>query len=142
MLDNKTLKRFWDKVDKSQDCWNWTAYKLDGRGRFRCYNKMMYSSRVSWYIHHGYFPNLLVCHKCDNPSCVNPNHLFLGTNSDNHKDRDIKGRNGKSKLTNEQITFILKSKENTKYLMNYYQVSYDTIHRIKKGNSWKHINRD
>lgn len=134
MIDNKDLKRFWDKVDKTNNCWNWTASKIDNRGRFRFRfnNKMMYSSRVSWFIHYGYFPNLWVCHKCDNPSCVRPDHLFLGTDLDNHKDRDIKGRNGKSKLTNEQISLILDSKEKTQQLMERYNVSYHTIYRIKK----------
>lgn len=86
-------ERFWDKVDKSggeNACWNWTAAKLPhGYGKLQS----MLSHRASWKIHFGEIPSgLLVCHKCDNPSCVNPNHLFLGTHKQNTQDMVKKGR--------------------------------------------------
>jgi hypothetical protein len=141
MIDQKTLDRFWQKVEKTSGCWNWIAYKLDDRGRFYFNGKMVYASRFSWYIHYGQFPELLVCHKCDNPSCVNPEHLFLGTDMDNHKDRDIKGRNGMAKITNEEAKLIFYSLDHYSILMDRYKVSYHTIYRIKNNYSWRHINK-
>jgi HNH endonuclease len=89
------LKRFWEKVRKSKGCWNWIAYKnKQGYGRFglkagECIN----AHRVSWVIHNGNIPdNYFICHKCYNPSCVNPDHLFCGTRQDNMNDMMIKKR--------------------------------------------------
>jgi hypothetical protein len=90
---------FYRHVQMSDDdsCWEWTAYKkpsgygqtrIGGRG-----GKHYLAHRLSWIVHFGDIPDgMHVCHKCDNPPCVNPKHLFLGTNSDNIKDRVSKGR--------------------------------------------------
>ena len=98
MFDQKTIDRFWAKVqipsDKTQ-CWNWTACKEQrfGHGIIRINHKNIKTHRFSWELHYGKIPdNLCVLHHCDNPPCVNPNHLFLGTLLDNNKDRDRKNR--------------------------------------------------
>jgi hypothetical protein len=86
--------RFWSYVKKSDGCWLWTAHGSGrGYGRFRIHAKYHVASRVSWQLHYGAIPDgLLVCHHCDNPTCVRPDHLFLGTNKDNIADCLAKGR--------------------------------------------------
>lgn len=91
------LNRFWSKVDKSNgddSCWEWTAYKYpNGYASIRLNGVRYYAHRASWIIHYGEIPEgLLVCHHCDNPPCVNPSHLFLGTTQDNVNDKMNKGR--------------------------------------------------
>ena len=94
--------RFWNKVNKEGQihfilrtkCWIWTAHKYPkGYGQFGFNGKVTAAHRVSWILHYGPIPEgLLVCHRCDNPSCVNPEHLFLGTAKDNAEDMGRKGR--------------------------------------------------
>lgn len=94
---SKDVKRFWSKVDQSggeDACWTWSAYRnTRGYGMFGLCCRPILAHRFSYAIANGPFDNsLLVCHHCDNPSCVNPKHLFLGTFLDNVRDRDAKGR--------------------------------------------------
>jgi len=114
ITDNR-LKNFWSKVNKTESCWKWTAFKGNtGYGYFWDGKKMERAHRASWIIHNGEIQKgLCVLHKCDNPSCVNPGHLYLGTQLDNAKDRDSKGRGvtpaprfGFTKIPKEQIVKI------------------------------------
>ena len=95
------MDRFFQKVNKTGFCWEWLAGKdKDGYGKIKIRGKTLQAHRVSWGIHNGPIPEGIgVLHRCDNPSCVNPLHLFLGTTLDNMRDRDAKGRNGYSKRT-------------------------------------------
>ncbi len=91
----KTLEqRFWSRVDKTDKCWVWTGKPdKDGYGHLRVGEKKVGVHRFSYMLHHGDIPEgLFVCHQCDNPSCCNPAHLFLGTALDNNRDRTSKGR--------------------------------------------------
>lgn len=110
--------RFWSKVDKKSpdECWPWKGTgSSNGYGHFSYKHKPLAATRVMWRLHHGQDPYpLFMCHHCDNPTCVNPSHLFLGTQKDNIADRDAKGRvcRGEnqfaSKLT-ERTVFLIRS---------------------------------
>lgn len=98
-MDTSDIKRFWNKVDKKQpyDCWKWLGKARCGKsgfyGQFWLKGKNATPHRVSYELAFGeYDKSMHVLHKCDNPICVNPNHLFLGTNEDNIKDKMSKGR--------------------------------------------------
>lgn len=107
---------FYDRLVKNQGCWEWIGDKESkGYGRIGYNNKQHKAHRVSWMLHNGPIPkDLCVLHKCDNPSCVNPNHLFLGTYQDNNKDRAEKSRSADqrgdkshvSKLTWKKVKMI------------------------------------
>lgn len=87
--------RFWVKVEKTDNCWNWKGYRNPrGYGRFLIKNpKIVLAHRASYFFENGEFDlSLYVCHHCDNPSCVRPDHLFLGTQLDNLRDMVKKGR--------------------------------------------------
>ncbi len=151
--------RFWKKVDKRTDvdCWNWIGSKrlgyglfvMDGRkGKF----KIDSAHRVSYMLNIGPISvDLLVLHRCDNPSCVNPKHLFLGTHGDNMKDKANKGRapshqgtaNGCAKLTEHQvleIRHLYKMKSLPIDELSYrYKVSKTNIRYIIKRKTWRHI---
>lgn len=90
----RELERFWDKVHKSDGCWNWTASKYpDGYGAINIRRKCRPAHQISWLIHYGEIPNgCEVCHHCDNPACVRPDHLYAASHSQNVKDMHIKGR--------------------------------------------------
>jgi hypothetical protein len=90
-------ERFWSKVRKTETCWIWTGYcNPSGYGeiqRGRRGEGAERASRISWEIHFGSIPEeMCVLHRCDNPPCVNPEHLFLGTRADNNHDMINKGR--------------------------------------------------
>lgn len=96
MYSEKTLRRFWAKVAKSNGCWLWQASKsIAGYGQFKLRSYVgVFAHRLSWEIAHGVIADgLWVLHKCDTPACVNPEHLFLGTCVDNVRDMYAKGRN-------------------------------------------------
>lgn len=109
LLDNALIEKFRLKHTVGDGCWEWQALKTPtGYGRFCIGSKWYLAHRVSYAMHHRVDPDiLLVCHKCDNPACVNPDHLFLGEHVDNIRDMMNKGREGFiTKLTEDQVEEI------------------------------------
>ena len=102
-MNEKESRNFWIKVDKGgpNECWVWTASKkVKGYGQFGINRKNHFAHRLSWEIHNGSIPpGMCVLHRCDNMSCVNPAHLFLGTKEDNVADMVAKGRQARGKRT-------------------------------------------
>ena len=147
-------ERFWKKVKKGkpEECWEWMAGRfVDGNGNFWDGKKNEYANRYSWYLHYGDIPKgLLALHRCDNPPCVNPNHLFLGTHKDNIADCIKKGRkvilrgedHGMSKLTKEKVLEIrrlLGEGKLQKTLAQIFDVTPTTIHEVGRRKTWKHL---
>lgn len=139
------IERFWKKVIKTETCWLWSAGKdWDLYGAFKVNGVQVKAHRYSYELHYGYIPeNMCVCHKCDNPSCVNPEHLFLGTSEENTADRESKNRGAKrtkhwkAKLTEEDIAFIRASPLGHSALGRKFGVCPQTIFKIRKGILWK-----
>ena len=147
----KTLiERFWPKVDRRgpDECWEWQGAKASvGYGAI--YDRdgsrlKLYSHRVAWEFAHGCIPvGLFVLHRCDNPSCVNPAHLFLGTHGDNMRDRKEKGRNahgdrhGRTKIPDIAISDIRASTESQAAIARRFGVDKTTIFDIKSGRTRK-----
>jgi hypothetical protein len=140
-------ERFEEKFQRrgEENCWEWLAGKWpSGYGAFSISNRNHISSRVSYQLYVGDIPKgMHVLHKCDNPGCVNPKHLFLGTPLDNALDRNRKGRqaygqrNGNSKLTDTEILEIMMDEESLhKDLAKKYGVSRTVITRIKGKKLW------
>lgn len=144
---NMDESRFWSKVDKTSSCWNWKAY-TDRYGIFRVNRKLLKAHRVSWVLFNGPIPDgLCVLHRCDNTKCVNPGHLFLGSQLDNVLDMERKGRSihpkgegiGTSRLTKEQVIEIRSSNESLLTLGLRYGVSKQAIYKINHMLTWRHI---
>lgn len=99
MLPEKYVVRFYSKINKTDTCWLWTNHlDKDGYGSMRVYKTRLQAHRLSYIIHkNNKIKNKLICHSCDNPTCVNPQHLFIGTHQDNVDDMFKKGRENKAK---------------------------------------------
>lgn len=145
-------ERFWSKVRKTDGCWLWTAYKTrTGYGKIRRGEKLVSAHRVSWELHNGPIPEgLCVLHECDNPACVNPAHLFLGTQVDNVADMVSKGRQrapegasvGTAKLAPAQVLEIRSRQgqgQSQRALAREFGVSKSQIGNILSGSFWRHL---
>ena len=153
------MQRFLEKIQKTDYCWIWVGAKQNRRkSQPHPYGVMavqwkpryaMLAHRLSWELHFGKIPDGLgVLHKCDNPPCVNPEHLFLGTQRDNMQDCVAKGRKergelcGRSVLKPDEVLEIrakYKPGAGYKNLAEEYGVGKSTIEAVVKSYSWKHL---
>ena len=151
--------RFWEKVQKSDGCWTWQGC-LDRRGygqiaRGGKFGGNVKAHRLSYRIAHGDLPESAhVLHRCDNPACVRPDHLFLGTHTDNMRDMWAKNRgrcdgagrsgeeNGNHRLTSANVAEIIrrhKGGEASRALAAEFGVSKTLVLMISAGKVWRHI---
>ncbi len=155
-MDAKSVARFWAKVDRSagpDGCWLWTASKRPtGYGQFNAGAPAL-AHRVAWELTNGPVPSgkhagtTCVCHRCDVPACVNPAHLFLGSQAENLRDMAAKGRhargetNGAAKLSAAQVAGMRADRAAgmpQAELAAKYGVSQPAVSRIVTGKTWAH----
>ncbi len=142
------------KPSNENDCWSWKGRPHNGGYAVMVYgsdHKQIGAHRVSWMIHKGEIPKgLFILHKCDNPICTNPEHLFLGTTKDNVQDMHKKGRanpkrneaHHNAKLTQEKVKKIKKLLDlgvTMSRISNDFKISYGSLAAIKKGITWKNV---
>jgi hypothetical protein len=151
-FDSDSRVRFWTKVDRRgpDECWEWRACrKKSGYGQFRLGGKMRRAHRIAWMLAYGPVPDgFHVLHSCDNPPCVNYRHLFIGTQRDNVRDRNSKGRQargpaqGRARLTEGQVMDIrgrYSRGECQAEIARRYDMSPGGIWHILHRKTWTHI---
>lgn len=149
-------ERFWARVDVGgpHECWEWKRPpQYDGYGKFWVWGQSFLAHRVSYRLAFGPIPyGLFVCHRCDNPPCVNPAHLFVGTPTDNARDRQQKGRgkapylvgeaNGQTRLTDAQVSELrrryVSGAVTQVQLAREFGVTRKTVGRITGGRTRRH----
>ena len=150
----KRATRFWTFGRKGEGCWEWAATRdRRGYGRFNIGRTPRLAHRIAWELTNGPIPDgLHACHHCDNPPCVRPDHLFLGTDKDNMQDASRKGRlghaglrgttNHKARLVPDQVMEIRRrwaDGETSRDLGADFGVAEGTVDWIVRGLSWSHL---
>lgn len=151
----KAVERFWDRVHKGgrDDCWPWTGWKdRDGYGALSVSGRFTRAHRFSYRLHFGDIPEgMLILHDCDNPSCVNPRHLIIGSNLDNMQDKERKGRGRRvhgeqhvnAKLTTKMVLEIRRLYATGRYtqyqLAAQFRVNQPRISKIVNQLIWKRV---
>lgn len=142
----KDLQRFWSNIDTTGgmfECWLWTASTAaEGYGYIWWGSRREYTHRISYTIHHGPIPEgLHILHRCDNPRCVNPTHLWAGSHKQNMHDKMHKGRSGTAKVTREIALEIRKQYASRKYdqkaLAKRFGISQPTVSDIVNYVTWR-----
>jgi len=147
------IARFWANVTKSDDCWEWSKHRTDrGYGQASHRGKFYQAHKLAWILTNGPVPDdLFVCHRCDNPPCCRPDHLFLGTPADNSEDMVAKGRSAKvgglshygAKLSAELVREIrsryVAGDVSTHDLAREYGVTAMTIWKVATGRSYRDV---
>lgn len=155
MRDAATLSRIeaLSMPEPNSGCWLWLGSACLGYGRMRFGGQSRLAHRVAYEAMRGPIPKgMVLCHKCDNPGCVNPDHMFVGTQADNVRDMVQKGRisraerpqqwgtgNGNSRITDDVVRAILLSPLPQREAAKAYGVAPSWVQRIRKREVWRHI---
>ena len=152
MVPMTTETRFWAKVEKTVECWQWTAARVrQGYGHFRVGDRLIYAHRYSWQLAYGPIPTgTHILHRCDNPSCVRPSHLWAGTQAENMADMVHKGRsrtlhggaNGHARLTDEAVRTIRALAAegwSQRRIARTFGVTKYPVQAILSGKTWRHV---
>jgi hypothetical protein len=139
--------RFWQRVDKTGDCWLWTGPpESSGYGQMKTPYGVDRTHRIAYKLAVGPIPDgLFVLHGCDNRLCVNPVHLRLGTPADNARDMVERGRSsigerhGHAKLTAEQVRAIRESNLSSPKVARIYGVDAGTVRKLRRRERWPHV---
>lgn len=140
--------RFWAKVDKTGECWTWTAATFTARmgyGKFqagtsRATSRVVRAHRFAWELEHGPIPEGMdLLHACDNPPCVRVDHLRLGTRRENNEDMACKLRHGNSKLTPELVREIRDSDEPSRVIGRRLGLAKTTVLDVRRRAIWRHV---
>jgi hypothetical protein len=146
----RMLTAFWEKVEKTDGCWLWRgALNTQGYGNLRRDGKWHRAHRYAYELEHGPIPpGMELCHRCDNPLCVRPSHMFVGTHLDNVRDMQAKRRNahgerhGTAKLTDAQVYAIrgrYDAGDTRARIGAEFGLNYQTVWKIGTRRSWKHL---
>lgn len=149
------VARFWNNVTKTDSCWLWTcSKKAKGYGQYTVWpGHVVLAHRYAYELMRGPIPDGLgVLHRCDNPPCVNPDHMFLGTRADNNRDMVEKGRarhsgprgeaNSSAKLTEDSVRAIRRERADGAKLLTLarrFNVSIHVISAVARRKLWKHV---
>lgn len=145
-------ERFWSRVSTGPlgDCWLWRgAVHRDGYGSFKMSGQQVAAHRAAWILTRGPVPEgMLLCHHCDTPACVNPSHLFIGTNGDNladmaRKGRSLRGeRNGHAVLREADVRAVRRRAalgESIRQLAREFGITDSSMRKAIRGHSWSHV---
>lgn len=133
--------RFWCRTQRCGRCIEWQGgMDKDGYGKVSVWNSTFRASRLAYLLFYGRDPGeKLVLHRCDNTRCVNPRHLFVGTQKRNIRDMDSRGRRTAAKLTWAAVRFIRRSSKSAKELAVQFNVTRSCIYHVRLKLTWAHV---
>ncbi len=142
------MDAFWSRVEKGSNCWLWVGTRNDsGYGTVSVNGQQMYTHRIAYEMFNGLIgPDLFVLHRCDTPACVNPHHLFLGTQADNMADMKRKSRASRtvrsSKLSEADVLKVrelLRRGASQEATAKHFSISQTTVSLIHRNRIWKQV---
>jgi hypothetical protein len=146
------VRHFWERVDKTDGCWIWRGGGSEGYGMVVFQGRFVLAHRLAWELTNGEIRNgLFALHRCDNPPCCNPAHLFLGTHDDNAKDKAAKGRcvslcgeeSPQAKLTARDVVEMRRLRDTRglswRKLARRFHIGNSHARRVCMRESWRHV---